>query len=105
MLFNQAYNYLKINLEGNTTTLKDITYFTSQTEQFEFIDGLTLTDCITSDNKGSFNSFANDDNTKVINIDILFLNDEDFQAIKEIEENYNFDDIKVKVENVYLYDI
>jgi hypothetical protein len=107
MEFNKAYEYLIENLDNKEITIKELNQTVSNTEYFDIIDGYFLSDCIISKNNCSFNSYENEDITKVINVDIVFLDNKDFKIIKSMswKNDYEYENIKVLIKNIEYYDL
>jgi hypothetical protein len=109
MLFDQSYEFLKDSLIGKIMIIDDLNIIVSKTDCFDnIIDNYFLSNCIIQENKQcSFNSNQNDKGTHVINIDLSFSNVSDFEIIKKMSwsDNSGRNNISIKIENVYLYDL
>lgn len=104
MDFNTAYKYIKSKLENKVLTLDEISDVVNDTPYFEICGWDFLVDGVTSDNNCSFNGTENADGSKVINIDIEFINRRDFILMEDMACS-NLDNVKVNVKSVNLYSI
>lgn len=104
MDFNTSYKFIKSKVENKVLTLEELKYVVNETPYFEITDWYFLTDGVTSDNNCSFNGSENSEGSKVINLDIEFINRRDFILMEDMACS-NLDSVKVKVKSVNLYNI
>ena len=108
MLFNHAHKFLRDMIIGKIMTMEELSLIVCSAECFDPIDGYFLSNCIIQEKEQcSFNSNENNNGTKVINIDISFLHREDFTIIKEMswDEESECNNMKIKIEDVYIYNL